>query len=226
MKYGRPGRVCELHHRRSPQGERGLKLDYNKQELYHYMSLSARRAWIEMDPRQDNRTRTITSRSPQGERGLKCWCTSHHPKRDASLSARRAWIEIRLTPTPLRKRGSLSARRAWIEIVAGSGGVTTHRRRSPQGERGLKSVGPCSGVVGFMSLSARRAWIEIGSCTHIRRGQPRRSPQGERGLKFGGVPPGEVFKRRSPQGERGLKLSKTRPKAAPPKVALRKESVD
>ena len=59
---------------------------------------------------------------------------------------------------------------------------------------------------GERSLSARRAWIEIGSCTHIRRGQPRRSPQGERGLKFGGVPPGEVFKRRSPQGERGLKF--------------------
>ena len=99
------------------------------------MSLSARRAWIEIliniDP--DDETR--------------------------SLSARRAWIEIPVVVSggsgnsvALRKEsvdrnksllqhqstlsGSLSARRAWIEILAVRPGVDPGGSRSPQGERG------------------------------------------------------------------------------------------
>ena len=103
------------------------------------MSLSARRAWIEIYIIK------ITEKHPRG-----------------SLSARRAWIEIYIGPlifsvqaVALRKesvdrntvaedkrettRESLSARRAWIEML-------------------LTSCCPRSAV---MSLSARRAWIEI-----------------------------------------------------------------
>ena len=58
----------------------------------HIWSLSARRAWIEIDPVTD-----------------KAWALE-------SLSARRAWIEI-ATPVVTSTAGvSLSARRAWIEI--------------------------------------------------------------------------------------------------------------
>ena len=104
--------------------------------LNYKESLSARRAWIEMD------TSDVTVKT-----GL-------------SLSARRAWIEIaKSTPeeakrwVALRKESvdrnsfyaqnrhlakSLSARRAWIEIYDG-----------------------LIASANFWSLSARRAWIEI-----------------------------------------------------------------
>ena len=62
--------------RRSPYGERGLKFDRVAAEFVHALSLSLRRAWIEMT-RKSARSR--------------CWW---------SLSLRRAWIEIR---TPMRK---------------------------------------------------------------------------------------------------------------------------
>ena len=79
------------------------------------MSLSARRAWIEIT--QDCAAFIKNpGRSPQGERGLKLAVMADYAKRQGSLSARRAWIEIRCT-TGL--------------MVLGLG-------RSPQGERGLK----------------------------------------------------------------------------------------
>ena len=56
------------------------------------MSLSARRAWIEM-PKQLDRPAPL-----------------------ASLSARRAWIEMSIFRLVLAFLTSLSARRAWIEI--------------------------------------------------------------------------------------------------------------
>ena len=103
-------------------------------DLADAMSLSARRAWIEI------------SSSP---------ATAKMP---LSLSARRAWIEIKTGKTHRIYLPSLSARRAWIEILDTL--VTTHADfvalrkesvdrnynpdivnslclcRSPQGERG------------------------------------------------------------------------------------------
>ena len=99
------------------------------------LSLSARRAWIEID-----------------------WA-SVISAMTGSLSARRAWIEIGLDfAEDWLDAGSLSARRAWIEISAGvdfaedwlvalrkesvdrNHAPKYHRillrRRSPQGERG------------------------------------------------------------------------------------------
>ena len=106
------------------------------------LSLSARRAWIEI-------SRAETAKTSNAE----------------SLSARRAWIEIRMTRRQWRvasvalrkesvdrndlsllmyprKYGSLSARRAWIEIIDSLG----------------------SRIYDMSSLSARRAWIEITQC--------------------------------------------------------------
>ena len=81
--------------------------------LSYYQSLSARRAWIEI--------------------GMSVASNFKHP----SLSARRAWIEMLFRQ---RKTGSvkssLSARRAWIEIIDDLEPSTTRRCRSPQGERG------------------------------------------------------------------------------------------
>ena len=57
------------------------------------LSLSARRAWIEID---------APSSAPYAEL--------------RSLSARRAWIEIKPGKSQSSGTGSLSARRAWIEI--------------------------------------------------------------------------------------------------------------
>ena len=99
------------------------------------VSLSARRAWIEIS----------RSQSPGIPRG--------------SLSARRAWIEIFLLPPALwavfvalrkesvdrnplscasfiRLMASLSARRAWIEMLHLGLLIKEGTSRSPQGERG------------------------------------------------------------------------------------------
>ena len=123
--------------RRSPYGERGLK-------LRHSGNLS-----------------DTFGRSPYGERGLKCPTRAHHQRADWSLSLRRAWIEIgslahfsalAVSRSPYGERGlkfdtgghcvfrikSLSLRRAWIEISKGAGKRVSEMSRSPYGERGLK----------------------------------------------------------------------------------------
>jgi len=57
------------------------------------------------------------------------------------------------------------------------------QRRSPYGERGLKSIrgGDCR--LFQWSLPVRGAWIEIPGLAGRHRSKPRRSPYGERGLK-------------------------------------------
>ena len=78
---------------------------------------------------------------------------------------------------------SLPARGAWIEINRQDGAGRQRSRRSPHGERGLKS---------FL-------------CLIFRNSGRSRSPHGERGLKFlHNVGQGHAA-RRSPHGERGLK---------------------
>ena len=76
------------------------------------MSLSARRAWIEI---------TVV--------GVLATLVT-------SLSARRAWIEIPAGCWRDARRASLSARRAWIEITVVGVLATLVTGRSPQGERG------------------------------------------------------------------------------------------
>ena len=76
------------------------------------MSLSARRAWIEI--------LTFPGFGLEIE----------------SLSARRAWIEITVVATLATLVTSLSARRAWIEIAERVLQSAAIDSRSPQGERG------------------------------------------------------------------------------------------
>ena len=128
-----------LHQRRSPHGERGLKSlrEYNstlpsgsrsphgerglKSHLTNclfswiYMSLSTRRAWIEIKHTSNGGNReqvalhtesvdwnifipylqtTSIGRSPHGERGLKSFSAIVSMSNKQSLSTRRAWIEI------------------------------------------------------------------------------------------------------------------------------------
>ena len=102
------------------------------------MSLSARRAWIEIiraGPHGLGPTQSLSARRAWIEitRGL-IWrvvsgvalrkesvdrnCANVHltVAAHASLSARRAWIEIQWVWMPVALPVSLSARRAWIEI--------------------------------------------------------------------------------------------------------------
>ena len=79
------------------------------------LSLSARRAWIEIiDYIIDYVNDAVALRKESVDRNIDaqnfCVCVM-------SLSARRAWIEILVAITPSNfSNGSLSARRAWIEI--------------------------------------------------------------------------------------------------------------
>ena len=125
------------------------------------MSLSSRRAWIEIDDYNITRL-DIACRSPHGERGLKFAEQANKALYCLSLSSRRAWIEIYQSATlsqqsfcrsPHGERG-LKSTNTLLKIG-------NFKSRSPHGERGLKF-----GCIRFrhrsaVSLSSRRAWIEI-----------------------------------------------------------------
>ena len=80
------------------------------------LSLSARRAWIEIMVGIDKVPyQRVALRKESVDRNIKQMLLTRFCL--ASLSARRAWIEIAVQELiPLSDPASLSARRAWIEI--------------------------------------------------------------------------------------------------------------
>ena len=100
------------------------------------LSLSARRAWIEITV--VGVLATLVTASLSARRAwIEIRILALGGLGGASLSARRAWIEMGLV---LRVKYapslSLSARRAWIEIVITAMTSQISVCRSPQGERG------------------------------------------------------------------------------------------
>ena len=98
------------------------------------LSLSARRAWIEITdpPAAPTLAESLSARRAWIEM-LYC---PYGTTVSRSLSARRAWIEIVYPGTWSGSILSLSARRAWIEMDWASVITAMTSRRSPQGERG------------------------------------------------------------------------------------------
>ena len=154
----------------------------NEELMLEEQSLSARRAWIEIEIVQIDKILNL-----------------------ASLSARRAWIEISFAPQAgTIVTASLSARRAWIEILYvlyGIGYIAVALRKESVDRN--KYVVQCRKVMGVValrkesvdrnayiplstadnapSLSARRAWIEMSFLRSLFAMSLCRSPQGERG---------------------------------------------
>ena len=124
------------------------------------MSLSSRRAWIEI-PLFAWPSGPRVGRSPHGERGLKLRHARltrlrirRSPHGERGLKCMRSWLHR-------GRRGSLSSRRAWIEITIPDDSRVVLSGRSPHGERGLKCQYLAVSVQNVESLSSRRAWIEI-----------------------------------------------------------------
>ena len=214
------------------------------------MSLSSRRAWIEM-PKREQKLNLMSSRSPHGERGLKSerWLKgtrklrrSPHGERglkyeiiesgamvqDASLSSRRAWIEIFVVLEHMNMFhivALLTESVDWNHIYT----LSTLKRlcRSPHGERGLKYRLHRNLHQSNQSLSSRRAWIEIEwSDEVIYTVLPSLSSRRAWIEIWGDSGAGKYTYRRSPHGERGLKLLVPALVLPPPMVALLTESVD
>ena len=104
----------------------------------HLLSLSARRAWIEIVRIMNvlNGLKVALRKESVDRNKSNCFSKSQLAR---SLSARRAWIEIiECSYHNIKLEKSLSARRAWIEISV-----------------------QCRLKLSKWSLSARRAWIEI-----------------------------------------------------------------
>ena len=104
-------------------------------EHAYQLSLSARRAWIEIN--------MLCSAVKSWVVALRKESVDRNPERLSnalkhlrSLSARRAWIEILASGINPDQSGSLSARRAWIEMHQSQTQKPRKKRRSPQGERG------------------------------------------------------------------------------------------
>ena len=123
---------------RSPHGERGLKSSLLMDTVHPAGSLPPRGAWIEitcpailrcvpqcrsphgergLKSKSASKSTRAASRSPRGEGGLKSWANIFPGIPDESLPPRGAWIEM------------LRIRHRWKRTC----------RRSPHGERGLKS---------------------------------------------------------------------------------------
>ena len=149
-------------------------------------SLSLRRAWIEISLPSNASTSTTTS----------------------SLSLRRAWIEISSPFRAFITVGlSLSLRRAWIEIGNFGTKPRSTPRRSPYGERGLKS----GGIDWTSDAWCRSPYGERGLKSmhgHGAKAHTSRSPYGERGLKCYCLCRFRRVRSRSPYGERGLKYQR------------------
>ena len=80
------------------------------------MSLSARRAWIEIQVGNRRLTRLIVAlRKESVDRNNGAFVTFQHP----AVALRKESVDRNICPTRLRPTGatSLSARRAWIEIT-------------------------------------------------------------------------------------------------------------
>ena len=145
------------------------------------MSLSARRAWIEITScwRVSGRA-FVALRKESVDRNF---CHSLNlPSSPMSLSARRAWIEIRrFLASWSAVLTSLSARRAWIEIPAGcwreSRRAVALRKESvdrniPRGQ--LPTPEP--------PVALRKESVDRNLWWGVRKAVgSRRSPQGERG---------------------------------------------
>ena len=122
------------------------------------MSLSARRAWIEMlFLRQAASNAAVALRKESVDRNYKE--RPGQKARPKSLSARRAWIEIILDYfSGVMRQKSLSARRAWIEILT----TVLHWYH--------------------ISVALRKESVDRNNLPlQIRGPDIRRSPQGERG---------------------------------------------
>ena len=126
--------------------------------IQHPKSLSARRAWIEIED----------------------WLNAGSLSR--SLSARRAWIEIKKKGRARRPgQTSLSARRAWIEIIKFVNlrvldGVAL-RKESVDRNGLLPLMYPLKYWVALRKESVDRNQAEISESRYTQ----SRSPQGERG---------------------------------------------
>ena len=106
---------------------------------------------------------TLRSRSPCGERGLKSQRGLNSPLLSTSLPVRGAWIEMETAHASTRTVLSLPVRGAWIEINMRQIESEFDTRRSPCGERGLKSEKPPTLDAVTRSLPVRGAWIEMSS---------------------------------------------------------------
>ena len=125
------------------------------------LSLSARRAWIEIMMYDTSPLmQCVALRKESVDRNV--LLVNGGVLLSSSLSARRAWIEIHSAATlRLWACPSLSARRAWIEILISTRQVClicVALRKESVDRNGLGFRHYCDDV---SSLSARRAWIEI-----------------------------------------------------------------
>ena len=168
---------------RSPYGERGLKYRGLSNRRTLLLSLSLRRAWIEMAT--SSRAGVIrSSRSPYGERGLKFdgdltelaggAGRSPYGERGLKFTAQGAY-PVGSSRSPYGERG-LKYRN--YRNCAG------FPCRSPYGERGLKLGVTVYAVVFGVSLFLRRAWIEMSLGSSYLTASLCRSPYGECGLKY------------------------------------------
>ena len=154
--------------------------NYIRRLAMFVVSLSARRAWIEiLIFTRQVWLACVALRKESVDRNYIIKITETAPRR--SLSARRAWIEILLLRVHLFFAASLSARRAWIEITP------PKECSNPEGvalrkESVDRNVNSNSNFTQKKHVALRKESVDrnaLGSWRFVM--IPCRSPQGERG---------------------------------------------
>ena len=144
------------------------------------MSLSARRAWIEI--------LLCRQRCGLGAVALR----KESVDRNYIIKITEMWGAVALRKESVDRNfielsswgglgGSLSARRAWIEIHIHAPSPHLCRVALRKESVDRNNIGLASSRACITSLSARRAWIEITPPKECGNPGGRRSPQGERG---------------------------------------------
>ena len=166
------------------------------------MSLSARRAWIEIRSRISCQPfQSVALRKESVDRNknlrLKILCQR--------VALRKESVDRNKGPEELAQfwSSSLSARRAWIEINASPTCCARYSvaLRKESVDRNVRLPGAPSLWPG--SLSARRAWIEIPQKRERRRKNDVALRKESVDRNFFDIRGGIGAQRRSPQGERG-----------------------
>ena len=128
--------------------------------IVHTLSLSARRAWIEIitthEPTKDE---IVALRKESVDRNTLLWDNNTYGTK--SLSARRAWIEISLGGDT-EKAAEVALRKESVDRNSHPPGMAVYCRvalRKESVDRNIVEIHPDGRVT--WSLSARRAWIEI-----------------------------------------------------------------
>ena len=146
---------------RSPHGERGLKYCLVIHTHLLHMSLSSRRAWIEISSSNPIYFNVVSLSSRRAWIEIQTQTAIRAARSVALLTESVDWNILSVALKPTKNAGRSPHGERGLKCVSSLIHEKSFKGRSPHGERGLKSNNAWERFKKIKSLSSRRAWIEI-----------------------------------------------------------------